>query len=40
MQELVIEKDRNLTLDKKLDVERKAAQTVSKDIQKYVEQKS
>merc|ERR1712008_60639 len=30
--ELAIEKDRNLTLDKKLDVERKAAQTVSKDI--------
>ena len=35
--ELAIEKDRNLTLDKKLDVERKAAQTVSKDIQKYVD---
>ena len=26
-----------MTLDKKLDVERKAAQTVSKDIQKYVD---
>ena len=35
--ELAIERDRNLTLDKKLDAERKSAQTVSKDIQKYVD---
>ena len=35
--DLTQEKEKNLTLDKKLDSERKAAQIVSKDVQKYVE---
>jgi len=35
--ELACEKEKNLTLDKKLDGERKAAQIVSKDVQKYVD---
>ena len=35
--DLANEKERNLTLDKKLDAERKAAQIVSKDVQKYVD---
>ena len=35
--ELSCEKEKNLTLDQKLDGERKAAQIVSKDVQKYVD---